>query len=50
MSSMVGCHDVLIIPVNLKDINYHCIMKKIGKREVVILRHNSDLSKKSILL
>ena len=47
-----GCHDVLIISINLNDIailnilgiDYHCIINGIGKSGGVNLLHNTDLT------
>ena len=53
-----GCHDVLMIFVNLSDIailningaDYCCIISGIGKSEAINVMPNIDFSEKSILL
>ena len=53
-----GCHDVLMIFVNLSDIailningaDYCCIISGIGKSEATNVMPNIDFSEKSILL
>ena len=53
-----GCHDVLMMSVNLSDIailninvvDYRCITSGISKREVTKLMQNIDLTEKSVTL
>ena len=50
-----GCHDLLMIPMNLSDIamlnikgaDYCCIISEISKIEVINLMQNIDLTEKS---
>ena len=50
-----GCHDLLMMSMNLSDIailsikssDYHCIVKLISKNEAITLIQNADLIEKS---
>ena len=50
-----GCHDLLILSINLDDIailningvNYRCIISRINKNETLNLLRNADLTEKS---
>ena len=49
-----GCHDLLIMSMNLNDIailnikgaDYRCIISRISKSEAIILMQNIDLTEK----
>ena len=50
-----GCHDLLIMFINLRDIavlningsDYRCIISLIGKNETINLMQNADLTEKA---